>query len=228
MRRRFFPSVLTNAFYRANRGIGLELARQLLQQPSNTIIGTARDPAKATALRALEEDGKGTLHVVGLDTIDRESVRKAAGEVKAILGPDGGIDYLVNNAGIAEDDSPYTINIDVLEKILKTNVSGPAYVSQVFLPFVEKSTKKTIVNISSSMGSMVWKMAGARAASYSISKAALNMLVRIIHNAYKPKLIDPFLDRLSSRRKNAQTSRRWPYVLAGLKPVSTGSLLYGI
>ncbi|KAI0738667.1 C-factor [Daedaleopsis nitida] len=159
----------------ANRGIGLELTRQLLQQPSNIVIATSRDPAKTTALRALGNNAKGTLHVVRLDTADRESIRKCADEVAGIVG-DRGVDYLVNNAAIIEWDSAYTFDIDVLEKIMRTNVFGPAYIAQVFLPLVEKSTKKTIVNVSSTVGSKAWKDGGARAASYSMSKAALNML----------------------------------------------------
>ncbi|KAI0743377.1 C-factor [Daedaleopsis nitida] len=160
----------------ANRGIGLELAKQLLEQPTNTVIATARDPAKAVSLKELNNNAKGTLHVVGLEVADRESTRKATEKVASILG-DRGIDYLVNNAGIANDDTGFKIDIDALEKIFKTNVAGPAYIAQVLLPLVEKSAKKTVVNISSTMGSKSFAGQNAeRAASYSISKAALNML----------------------------------------------------
>ncbi|KAI0746808.1 C-factor [Daedaleopsis nitida] len=163
----------------ANRGIGLEMTKQLLQQPYNTIVATTRDPAKATALHGLKGSAKGTLHVVSLEVTDRESVRKCAAEVAGIVG-DHGIDYLVNNAGIliseGHKDTGYTMDIDILERVLKTNVSAPAYISQVFLPLVEKSEKKAVVNISSTMGSKTVGGTLERAASYSISKAALNML----------------------------------------------------
>ncbi|KAI0743402.1 NAD-P-binding protein [Daedaleopsis nitida] len=164
----------------ANRGIGLEMTKQLLEQPSNTVIATARDPAKATELHALKSSAKGTLHIVSLDVADRESIRKCADEVAGILG-DKGIDYLVNNAGIliseGHKDTAYVMDIDVLERVLKTNVSGPAYTSQVLLPLIGKSAKKTIVNVSSTLGSKAWKGPGeVRSTSYSISKAALNML----------------------------------------------------
>lgn len=69
------------------------------------------------------------------------------------------------------------MDIDDLERVLKTNVSAPAYIAQVFLPLVEKSRKKTVVNISSTMGSKTVCAQMARAPAYSISKAALNMLV---------------------------------------------------
>ena len=64
----------------------------------------------------------------------------------------------------------------ILEQTFITNVVGPACVAQAFIGLVEKSTKKTIVNISSTLGS-VGSDLGVQNASYSISKAALNMLV---------------------------------------------------
>ena len=75
------------------------MTRQLLESPSNTVISTARNPAKATDLKALADTAKGTLHVVQLEIADYDSIRKCADEVKQILG-DRGIDYLVNNAAI--------------------------------------------------------------------------------------------------------------------------------
>ncbi|KAI0743401.1 NAD(P)-binding protein [Daedaleopsis nitida] len=166
----------------ANRGIGLEMAKQLLEQPFNTVIATARNPAKTPELHALAQGSgaQGALHVVCLEVTDRESVVRCADEVVRILGEKKlkGIDYLVNNAGIGSQDAAYSMDIDHLEKILRTNVSAPAHIAQVFLPLVERSTKKTIVNMSSTNGSKTWEGGMARSASYSISKAALNMLVR--------------------------------------------------
>ncbi|RDX40549.1 NAD(P)-binding protein [Lentinus brumalis] len=83
----------------ANRGIGLEMVKQLLQSPSNTVVAACRSPAKATELQQLAEKAGGKLHVVALDVSDKESVNKAAKEVAGILGGRG-IDYLVNNAGV--------------------------------------------------------------------------------------------------------------------------------
>ena len=58
-----------------------------------------------------------------------------------------------------------------------TNVVGPTIVAQTFLPLVDKSTRKTIVNVSSTLGS-IGSDFSADQTSYSVSKAALNMLVR--------------------------------------------------
>ena len=71
------------------------------------------------------------------------------------------------------------MSISSLTKTFHSNVAGPALVSQVFLPLVEKSKRKVIVNTSSVMGSFGKDM-GSIVASYSISKAALNMLVRFL------------------------------------------------
>ena len=85
----------------ASRGIGLELTRQLLQSPTNTVIAACRTPSKAVALQDLAKVGKGTLHVVKVDLDDTESIRAAAEEVARILG-NKGVDYIINNAGVSD------------------------------------------------------------------------------------------------------------------------------
>ncbi len=90
---------LTRNSRSANRGIGLETVKQLLQSPSNIIIAACRNPAKATELQELAKKAGGKAHLVELDVSDKESINKAAKEVSGVLGGKG-IDYLVNNAGI--------------------------------------------------------------------------------------------------------------------------------
>ncbi|KAI0745008.1 NAD-P-binding protein [Earliella scabrosa] len=159
-----------------NRGIGLEMARQLLQETSNIVIAACRDPSGASALQVLRETASGTLHIVRLEVTDRKSIRACADEVSNLLGSSG-IDYIVNNAGVnlGDKDVPSTMDIDILEEVFAINVAGPAAITQAFLPLVEKSTKKTIVNISSTLGSVGADM-GPVHTSYSISKTAMNML----------------------------------------------------
>ena len=70
-----------------------------------------------------------------------------------------------------------------MAEVLQTNTIGPARVSQAFLPLVERGGKKTIVNISSTMGSIGSDLNRGQM-SYCISKTALNMLVRLIHLLY--------------------------------------------
>ena len=75
------------------------MTRQLLESPTNTVIAACRNPSKADALRTFAGVANGKLHIVALDVLDRESIRKCAEEVAEIVG-DKGIDYLVNNAGV--------------------------------------------------------------------------------------------------------------------------------
>ncbi|KAI0730617.1 C-factor [Earliella scabrosa] len=158
-----------------SRGIGLELTKTLLQSPENFIIATARDPARATALHGLKETAKGTLRVIKLDVDDNDGIQSSYEEVASIVG-DKGLDYLVNNAAINQEvDTAFTMNIDGWGKVFKTNVAAPALMAQVYLPLVEMSEKKTIVNVSSSLGAFGYGY-GETWASYAITKTALNML----------------------------------------------------
>ncbi|TFK81889.1 NAD(P)-binding protein [Polyporus arcularius HHB13444] len=160
----------------ANRGIGLELVRQLLQAPSNIVVAACRNPSKATELQELAAKASGRLHLVALDVTSKESINQAAEEVAKTFGGKG-IDYLVNNAGILPggQDTAFSMDVNILEETFVTNVAGTAYVTQAFIGLVEKSAKKTIVNISSTLGS-IGSDFGVQSASYAISKAALNML----------------------------------------------------
>ena len=78
---------------------------------------------------------------------------------------------------VVQNDGAFEGNVDALVKTFVTNVAGPAYVSHAFLPLLEKGGKKTIVNVSSTAGS-IGSDFSADQTSYGVSKAALNMLVR--------------------------------------------------
>ncbi|KAH9848823.1 NAD-P-binding protein [Lenzites betulinus] len=170
-----------------SRGIGLELTRQLLEDPANFIIATCRSPAKATALQALKDAAKGTLHILTLDVDDTDAIRNSVKEVEPLLG-DRGLDYLVNNAAVNQKiDTAFTMDIEGWGAVFKTNVVGPALLGQVYVPLVEKSTKKTIINISSSIGAFGYGY-GELWASYAITKTGLNMLTYKQH-AERPDLM---------------------------------------
>ncbi|KAI0653039.1 NAD-P-binding protein [Cubamyces menziesii] len=160
----------------SSRGIGFELVRQLLASPDNLVVAACRNPATATALHDLKDSTRGVLHVIHMDVSHFDSVRASAKVLEPILG-ETGLDYLINNAGIAARDTAFTLDPDELLRIFRTNVVGPAIVSQTCLPFLQKGRRKIILNISSTAGSIATvEEIGARNTSYSISKAALNML----------------------------------------------------
>ncbi|KAI0353990.1 NAD-P-binding protein [Trametes cingulata] len=171
-----------------SRGIGLELVKQLVASPANTVIATCRNVAKASSLTRLKDAAQGELHILELEVDDFDAIRASAKDIAAILG-DRGLDYLVNNAGIVDKmDTAFTLDPESILRTTRTNVAAPALLSQVCLPFLEKSTRKTILNISSTGASMVESgFVGAGLATYCMSKSALNMLT------YKQKVERPDL-----------------------------------
>ncbi|OSX61335.1 hypothetical protein POSPLADRAFT_1047550 [Postia placenta MAD-698-R-SB12] len=171
----------------SSRGLGLEIVRQLIRSPANLVIATCRNPAAATALQALRGDSKGPLHVVPLDVSDPDSIRSSVKTVEDILG-DQGLDYLYNNAGISPGIEPaFDFEYSDLLETLKINIAAPALISQVYLPLVEKSNRKVIINVSSGLGSIGLDR-GSVYSAYSVTKAGLNMLTYKQAKA-KPDLI---------------------------------------
>ena len=147
----------------ANRGIGLELARQLTEQ-GHKVIGTARKPAEAADLKSLGAE------VLQLDVTNAESVAAMA---SALEGRP--IDLLINNAGTG-GQAPAGLADTDLEKVkltLDVNSLGPMRVTQALLPNLQAGEGKTIVHISSIMGSIANNSGGYY--GYRVSKAALNM-----------------------------------------------------
>ena len=164
----------------ANKGIGLEIARQLAQAGVSVIIG-ARDPNRGSAaVRELSSAGI-EVQTVTLDLNDHASIAAAAETIRA---EHGRLDILVNNAGIvdAEDGPPTSGLPEAARRILDTNFIGTLAVTQAFLPLLRQSLAARIVNLSSSLGSLALNgdpaspYYSARLIGYNASKAALNML----------------------------------------------------
>ena len=154
----------------ANRGLGFEVARQLVAAGHEVWIG-ARD--KARGERAADAVGA---RFVQLDVTDDASVTAAVERVKAL-------DVLVNNAGISGGRiRPSEATADQMRTVFETNVFGPVRVLQAFIPLLEKSAAPVVVNVSSGVGSLnlasdpssAWREANFPV--YASSKAALNML----------------------------------------------------
>jgi len=164
----------------ANKGIGLEIARQLAQTGVFVIIG-ARDPARANAaVEDLSSQGL-TAQSVSIDLNDHASIAAAAETIRAKHGK---LDILVNNAGIvdAEDGPPTASSPEAARRIMDTNFVGTLAVTQAMLPLLRRSPMARIVNLSSSLGSLTVNgdpmspYYSARLIGYNASKAALNML----------------------------------------------------
>jgi NAD(P)-dependent dehydrogenase (short-subunit alcohol dehydrogenase family) len=150
----------------ANRGIGLELARQYVADGWR-VIGTARKPDAATELSELGAT------VLQLDVTDQESVERLARDL------DGqAIDVLMNNAGILPMVRTVPdIDFDQFNDIMAVNTVGPMRVTQALLPNLRAGRMKKIVNTTSVLGSIAENTRGGFY-GYRESKAALNMFTR--------------------------------------------------
>jgi NAD(P)-dependent dehydrogenase (short-subunit alcohol dehydrogenase family) len=175
----------------ANKGIGLETARQLGKQGITILIG-ARDLAKGEAAATqLNKEGIDA-HAVKLDVLNDADVKAVAAKIEKDYGK---LDILVNNAGVSfEGFGPNvtsTTPLDLLRKTLDTNFFAVVSVTQTLLPLVKKSTAGRIVNVSSILGSLTLQgtegspIYDAKAFAYDTSKAALNSFT--IHLAHELK-----------------------------------------
>jgi NAD(P)-dependent dehydrogenase (short-subunit alcohol dehydrogenase family) len=160
-----------------NRGIGLEICRQLAQHGDVEVILTARDTRRGQdAVETLQTEGL-DVQFQRLEVTDLNNVRRL---VKHIADHKGRLDILVNNAGIYNDRGLRVSEVDLglVRQTFETNFYGPLRLCQMFLPLMERNNYGRIVNVSSSMGSL--QRMGGRAVGYRASKAALNALTRVL------------------------------------------------
>jgi NAD(P)-dependent dehydrogenase (short-subunit alcohol dehydrogenase family) len=157
----------------ANRGIGLETARQLAQLGFTVLMGV-RDLAKGQEA-AMTIGGK--VEAIALDVAVYDAAAHAAAEVERRFGR---LDVLVNNAAIHYDPSARALRPDwtVIREAFEINVFGAWRVAAAFAPLLTASGHGRLVNVSSEGGSLASMGAGAPA--YSTSKATLNALTRIL------------------------------------------------
>ena len=159
-----------------NRGIGLEICRQLAARGLNVILAS-RDPDRgAAAVEALAWDGL-TLIQRTLDVTRPEQIEAALEFVQSTCGR---LDVLVNNAGIYLDEQASILDLDLTDVRLtmETNFYGPLMLCRAFAPLMRQLQYGRIVNVSSGYGAL--SEMGAGAPAYSISKAALNALTCIL------------------------------------------------
>ncbi|KAF3002103.1 hypothetical protein E8E13_009797 [Curvularia kusanoi] len=175
----------------ANSGIGLELSRQLLTDPSKHVLFASRSIEKGTtAINQLQsEKPSGSIELLQLDVSDEQSILQAA---KAVEEKHGRLDALVNNAGIA--DSSDNSMFQKLGTVFRTNAAGPYAVVEAFAPLLSKSTSTIrIVNVSSGAGSISLRLDSENAFykmkqdQYRISKAALNMITACQYVEYSQR-----------------------------------------
>ncbi|MFJ4922856.1 SDR family NAD(P)-dependent oxidoreductase [Streptomyces sp. NPDC088725] len=162
----------------ANKGLGFETARRLIAAGHTVYLGS-RDAERGR--RAAEQLGA---RAVQLDVTDDASVEAAAKAVAA----DGGLDVLINNAGIEERGEGNTVigaadvTADLMRQTFETNVFGTVRVTHAFLPLLQRSAAPVVVNLSSGLASLTGLSAPGTPAyaypgvAYPASKTAVNMI----------------------------------------------------
>lgn len=154
------PTILVTG---ANRGLGLEYARQYAADGWR-VLAACRDPDSATELKTLQ------VEPVALDVADPASIKAAAARLDGIK-----LDVLLHNAGVLEGwaKSLTETTRDEFERVLRVNLLGPFDLTRAVLPSLRDGSKIAIM--SSSMGSMS-QIGGGKFYAYRASKAAVNML----------------------------------------------------
>ena len=175
----------------ANKGIGLETAKQMAQSGYFVYLGS-RDKVKgADALKKLNELGISNVESIEIDVTNINSIKQAKRELETKIEA---LDILINNAGIAgeQPQTPSLIEIENLREIFETNFFGVLQTTQQFIPLLKKSKEPQIINVSSSLGSLTLHSSpesnpaswGAYDA-YGCSKTALNAFTVMLAYEFK-------------------------------------------
>ena len=186
------PTVLVTG---ANRGIGLELAKQYADKSWN-VIATSRHNPGDPALAELA--GLAMQHpqvvIEKLDVTDTVGIRALATKYH-----DQPLDVLINNAAAVEAtfaadmaaaNTPFDkLDFDAARRDFDVNTLGAMRVAQAFLPNVEASRQKKIISVTSSAGSFGTPLPNGIAMNYGASKAALNKYMSLLAVQLRPKSI---------------------------------------
>ena len=152
----------------ASRGLGAEFVRQL-RRAGHIVIAAVRDPGSA------RDAARTGATVVQLDVTRPDTFDAFA---RSLSAP---VDVLVNNAGVAaRDASLRSTTAETMDEVFRTNVFGLSLLTKALLPVLGRGRRKTIVNVSSSLGSLTITPGGFSYA-YCCSKAALNMATVLMH-----------------------------------------------
>ncbi|WP_022822636.1 SDR family oxidoreductase [Hymenobacter norwichensis] len=185
----------------ANKSIGLETARQLLQLGYYVYLGSRDLQNGQQAVEQLQSEGLSTVEPLQLDVTDSASIaaaRQALGQKTQVL------DVLINNAGILGGmvQPASSTYISLIKEVFETNVFGVIEVTQAFIDLLRAAPEPRIVNVTSGLGSLTlhndpsWKYYAVKGAAYQPSKAALNaytimLAYELRDTPFKINAVDP-------------------------------------
>jgi len=209
----------------ANRGIGLELARQYAQA-GNSVFAFCRTPTPADALNALAQSSNGRVSVHAMDVSDDASIQAAARAIG-----DRPVDVLINNAGIGggKDQSLDQADTAAWMEAFQVMAIGPFRVIQAFLGNLKKAADPKVLTITSQIGATTWPMGGYYV--YASAKAAVNRVMiamaRDLKGQVNVALVHPGWVRTDMGGPNADLSAEESAagirsVIASLTPVDSG------
>ena len=165
----------------SNRGIGLALARHLARQGWQVFAATRKPQAEA--LQALARQFPGRVQVVPLDVTDEAGIEAAARQVQQ---QSGGLEWLINNAGVLVRDERWdTLDPAAMAQAFRVNAIAPLIVAKHFVPLLRRGHRPLICQMTSVMGSITLTEGGGYY-SYRGSKAALNMMSKVLAHELKP------------------------------------------
>jgi NAD(P)-dependent dehydrogenase (short-subunit alcohol dehydrogenase family) len=192
----------------ANSGIGRAAAIHLASS-GHTVYGAMRDLARGEKLAALADEAGTEVRPVAIDVSDDESVRSGFAEV---LGHEGHVDVLVNNAGIGMNAVVEEVDIEEAKAVFDVNYFGIIRCTQAVLPTMRERRSGTIVNVSSIAG----RIAALAQAVYASSKWAVECLSENLAQELAPwdirvRVIEPGVTRTALLAKHADLHEDSPY-----------------
>ncbi|MCQ6959008.1 SDR family oxidoreductase [Mucilaginibacter aquariorum] len=163
----------------ANKGIGLETARQLANAGYHIYLGCRDKERGYEAVELLHSEGLNDVELVLIDVTSEESVQQAYNELAKRINY---LDVLINNAGIPGDfPQPASNTPDkTFKDVFEVNFFSVARVVRIFVPLMQNAPNPRIVNVTSDLGSLTlhsdptWRHYDVKTAAYGPSKSALN------------------------------------------------------
>jgi NAD(P)-dependent dehydrogenase (short-subunit alcohol dehydrogenase family) len=167
----------------ANKGIGLEICRQLARLGHRVILSARSAERGEKAVKTLSQEGL-TVEFLLLDTADEESILRATRELKGRIEA---LNVLINNAAILDTWQGTILDTKAsdLRDTFVTNTLGPVLLTQALLSLLEAGKPARVINVSSQLGSIENMTDGW--AGYGISKAALNAATRKLAEVLQPR-----------------------------------------
>jgi NAD(P)-dependent dehydrogenase (short-subunit alcohol dehydrogenase family) len=158
----------------ANRGLGLEFARQYAAAGA-TVLAACREPQQPDALREIAG--------IELCTLDVASAASVGALAATLRGRP--IDILINNAGRLTEGRAGQNDPEAVLEMLRVNTLGPLMLSEALISNLAASNRRLIVTVSSDLGSLSGNVSGGNL-GYRVSKAAVNMVMRTLAVELKP------------------------------------------